>query len=122
MSNDVTILAGILGAAGVMHFVKPEPFESIVPQPLPYKRELVYASGVVEVASAAMLLQPRTRRLGGRIAQLLLVSVFPANLQMTADGLRSKRAPRWYKVGLIARLPLQIPMIQIARKAARSPR
>ena len=50
MDRDVKALAALLAVAGVGHFVKPEPFESIVPKPLPRKRELVYASGVAEVA------------------------------------------------------------------------
>ena len=43
---------------GVLHFVRPRPFERIVPKPLPRKRELVYASGVAELACAAGLLHP----------------------------------------------------------------
>src|SRR5699024_6459886 len=33
-------------ASGVVHLVRPEVFEPIVPRPLPYKRELVYVSGL----------------------------------------------------------------------------
>ena len=122
MNRDQKFLSAVLGVAGVLHFVRPEPFERIVPRPLPRKRELVYASGVVEVASAVMLTRPRTRRLGGRLASLLLVAVFPANVQMTVDGFRSRRSPGWYKAGLLLRLPLQIPMLRIAREAARGAR
>lgn len=120
MSWDVKALSGLLVVAGIGHFVKPEPFEAIVPKPLPYKRELVYASGVVEVASGVMLLHPRTRATGGRIAAALLASVFPANVQMTISSLRSSRSPWWFKLGTIARLPLQAPLIRTALKASRS--
>lgn len=120
MSRDIKLLAGLLVGAGALHFVKPEIFEKIVPKKLPNKRELVYASGVVEIASGAMLLNPRTRRLGGLAAAGLLVGVYPANVQMAADGVRSRRSPAWYKVGVVARLPLQLPMIRIALKAART--
>ncbi|WP_229053753.1 hypothetical protein [Aeromicrobium sp. Leaf350] len=120
-NRDITFLTVLLGIAGVLHFVKPEPFEKIVPKALPYKKELVYASGVVEVGSAVLLARPQTRHWGGRIAALLLLSVFPANVQMTADVLRSTKAPTWFKIGTVARLPLQVPLIAIARKAARSP-
>ena len=41
MSRDVKFLVGLLAASGVLHFAKPEPYEAIVPKPLPYKRELV---------------------------------------------------------------------------------
>lgn len=120
MNRDIKFLAALFVGAGVLHFVRPEPFEKIVPKPLPYKKELVYASGVVEIAAGAMLLNPRTRRLGGLTAAGLLAAVFPANVQMAADGVRSKRAPSWYKTGVVARLPLQAPMIRIALKAAKS--
>ena len=120
MNRDVKGLAVILGVAGVLHFVKPEPFESIVPKPLPAKRELVLASGVVEVACAAGLANARTRPLAGRVAALLLAAVFPANVQMALDALRSPKAPGWYKTGTVARLPLQAPLIRTALKAARS--
>lgn len=120
MTRDIKFLAAIFVGAGVLHFAKPEPFEKIVPKALPYKKELVYASGAVELATAAMLLNRRTRRLGGLTAAGLLTAVFPANVQMAADGVRSKRAPGWYKAGVIARLPLQAPLIRIALKASRS--
>ncbi|GAA1731932.1 hypothetical protein [Aeromicrobium alkaliterrae] len=120
-NRDITFLTVLLGVAGVLHFVKPEPFEKIVPKALPYKKELVYASGVVEVGSAVLLARPRTRQWGGRIAALLLLSVFPANVQMTADVLRSRKTPTWFKIGTVARLPLQVPLIAIARKAASTP-
>lgn len=120
MDRDVKALAGLLAAAGVAHFVKPAPFESMVPEPLPYKRELVLGSGVVEIVCAALLAHPRTRRAGGTASAALLVGVFPANLQMAVDALRSRRASTGYKVGTIARLPLQAPLVRTALKASRS--
>lgn len=119
MSRDIKIMAGAFVGMGVLHFVKPGPFENIVPKVLPKKKELVYASGVMEIVTGAMMLHPRTRRLGGVGAVGLLAGVFPANVQMTADALASKKAPRWYQAGTILRLPMQVPMIRIALKAAR---
>lgn len=119
MTRDIKIMGTAFIGMGILHVVRPKPFENIVPKVLPRKTELVYASGVVEIASGVMLLHPRTRRLGGLAAVALLVGVFPANVQMTADALRSSRAPGYYKVGTILRLPLQAPMIRIALKAAR---
>lgn len=114
------MLAGIFAVSGVAHFVRPGPYEAIVPKPLPYKRELVYVSGVAELACAAMMLHPRTRRLGGLGSAGLLAAVFPANVQMTVSALQNEKAPGWFKAGTIARLPLQLPMIRTALKAARS--
>jgi uncharacterized membrane protein len=122
MSRDVTIMGGAFIGMGILHFAKPGPFEKIVPKVLPRKKELVHASGVVEIVTGAMLLHPRTRRLGGLGAVGLLAGVFPANVQMTADALASPKAPGWYKAGTILRLPLQAPMVRIALKAARRER
>src|SRR5699024_4393252 len=79
-------LATLLGAAGVLHFARPAPFDSIVPPALPGPaRTYTYASGAAELATAALLAVPRTRRLGGIAAAALFVAVFPANLQMAYD-------------------------------------
>lgn len=120
MSRDIKVMAGAFVAMGILHFVKPGPFERIVPKPLPHKKELVYASGVAEVAVGALMLRPATRRLGGLGAVGLLAAVFPANVQMALDVLRSRKAPLPLKIGTLVRLPLQVPMIRIALKAARS--
>lgn len=119
MSRDVKALAIGFAASGVLHFVKPEPYVAIVPKPLPYKKELVLGSGVLEIALGAMMLHPRTRRLGGRVSVGLLAAVFPANVQMAMDVVRNEKAPAWGKAAAVGRLPLQLPMIRIAQKAAR---
>ena len=119
MTRETKMLAALLGASGVLHFVITNAYASIVPKPLPYKRELVYASGVVEIGCAAMLTQPRTRRLGGLLSFGLLLAVFPANIQMMITVVQSKKAPLWYKVGTVLRLPLQIPPLSWSLKAAR---
>ena len=84
---------------------------------LPRKKELVYASGVAELACAAGLLHPRTRRPAGWASAGLLAAVFPANVQMAAD-LR-KNGSRTAQTVAFARLPLQLPLIRWALKAAR---
>lgn len=120
MRRDSAALAGLFVVSGVIHLVRPEVYERIVPKVLPKKREIVYASGVAEIACAALMTYPPTRRLGGQAAAALLVGVFPANVQMAVDVSRSRRAPLWFKLGTIARLPLQWPMIKAARATARA--
>ncbi|TWD83636.1 putative membrane protein [Kribbella amoyensis] len=110
-------MAALFAVLGVLHFAKPRPFERIVPHALPRKKELVYASGAVELACAAGLLHPRTRRAAGVASAGLLVAVFPANVQMALD-LNRKGSPA-AKAVAFARLPLQVPLIRAALKAAR---
>jgi uncharacterized membrane protein len=119
-SKSTTGLAVMFGVMGVLHFVKPEPFERIVPHQLPRKKELVYASGAAELACAAGLLHPRTRRVAGLTSAGLLAAVFPANVQMALD-LNRKGSARAKAIGF-ARLPLQLPLIRAALKASREGR
>jgi uncharacterized membrane protein len=109
-----TILLGM----GTLHFVAPKPFDGIVPAELPGSpRFYTYASGMGELATGALLLVPRTRRLGALAAVALFVSVFPANVNMVRLW-RDK--PRPMHIAAIARLPLQIPMIREAIRIYRS--
>ncbi len=120
-AGGVIILALIFGVAGVLHFVMPRPFDAIVPPWLPAffpdARTLVYASGVAELAGAAGLLLPATRSLAGWGLILLLVAVFPANVQMLLMA-RASNAAWWWTMALWVRLPLQALLIWWVWKAA----
>ena len=105
--------------SGVIHLVKPQVFEPIVPKALPAKRELVLASGVAELACAALVVNPRTRRFGGLASAALLAGVFPANVQMAADVVAKQKSPLWFKAAVLARLPLQWPLIRSALRLAK---
>lgn len=114
-------LAALLFGAGVLHFVRPAPFDGIVPRALPGEaRTYTYASGAAELAVAGALVVPRTRRLGGTLAAALFLAVFPANVQMAVSWLRSDRLSPAAKAGAVARLPLQIPLITEALKVRRT--
>lgn len=117
-SRSTAGLAALFGTMGVLHFARPKPFERIVPRQLPRRRELVYVSGVAELVCAAGLLHPRTRRTAGLVSAVLLTAVFPANVQMAID-LNRKGSPRARAIGF-ARLPLQVPLVWAALKAARA--
>lgn len=118
-SKDITALAGLFAVSGTTHLVRPEVFEPIVPSVLPATREIVLGSGVAELLCAAGLLHPRTRRAAGWASAALLVAVFPANVKMANDVTRSRRTSTALKAGTWARLPLQLPMIRTALRAAR---
>ncbi|MFC4375921.1 hypothetical protein ACFO5K_17615 [Nocardia halotolerans] len=105
---------------GVLHFLAPKPFDGIVPRQLPGKpRTYTYASGAAELGVATALAVPRTRRAGGWLAAALFIGVFPANVQMAVDVVGNPKASGAVKAGVLARLPLQIPMILAALRVAR---
>jgi len=116
-SRAIRMGAGLLGM-GTLHFVAPKPFDTIIPAELPGGPRLyTYASGVAELSVGALLLSPRTRRLGALAAVALFISVFPANVNMVRLW---KDKPLFMRLGAIARLPLQIPMIAEALKIYRT--
>ncbi len=117
LPHSTSFLIILLAGSGVLHFLRPEPFISIVPKMLPRKRELVYVSGLVELLGAGLMSVPRTRRLGGVLSAGLLTGVFPANVSM-AIGAAGR--PRWYQAAAWARLPLQLPLIWWAWRSGRA--
>jgi uncharacterized membrane protein len=90
--------------AGALHFLAPRTYMAIMPRYLPAHRELVYASGVAEIAGGAGVLHPRTRRAAGWWLIATLLAIFPANVEMAVHAERFPRLPR---PALWARLPLQ---------------
>jgi uncharacterized membrane protein len=110
-------LAAFLLGAGTSHFLIPKPYDAIVPAELPGSaRFYTYASGVAELATGALLLSPRTRRLGVLAAVAVFPGVYPANFNLVRLW---KDKPLPMRIGAIARLPLQIPMIAAALKVLR---
>lgn len=105
-----TVVLGLfLLFAGITHFTNPDFFNEIVPPWLPPSESFwTYASGVVEIVVAAMVLRPRWRRRGGLAAIALFVGVYPANIYMAWDW----RDRPWNEQAVAyGRLPLQFVLI-----------
>ncbi|GAA2262709.1 DoxX family protein [Streptomyces atrovirens] len=111
------LLAGLLAAAGAAHFAAPRRFDRIVPRSLPGSpRTWTHASGAVELALAAGLALPRTRKAAALTAAAFFVGVFPANVKMAVDW-RHRPAPQ--RAAALGRLPLQVPLVLWARGVAK---
>ncbi|WP_369166545.1 DoxX family protein [Streptomyces sp. R28] len=112
------LLAGLLATAGVAHLAAPRQFDATVPRALPgTPRTWTYASGVAELALAAGVALPRTRKAAALATAAFFVGVFPANVKMAVDW-RHRPAPQ--RAAAIGRLPLQIPLVLWARGVAKS--
>jgi uncharacterized membrane protein len=108
MSRARAALGVTFLAAGALHFVRPRVYESIMPRYLPAHRELVYASGVAEMAGGAGVLMAPTARPAGWWLIATLLAVFPANVEMATHPERFEKIPESL---LWARLPLQAVFI-----------
>ncbi len=117
LTPSTKVLAGIFAVSGVVHLAKPEAYEPLMPSWVPAHREVILGSGVAELALAAGLLTPATRRLAGWGSVALLLGVYPGNVKMAMDSTRSRKTG--LKVAAFARLPLQWPMIKAAYGATK---
>jgi uncharacterized membrane protein len=104
--------------AGALHFVRPRPYQAIVPPYVPRPREVVAVSGAAEIVGGVSSLSGRTPKFTRWWLTALLVAVFPANLHMALnpDQVRGLSVPRWL---LWARLPLQPVLVAWVWRATR---
>lgn len=109
-SSSRLLLGYLFVGAGALHFYAPGAYERIMPPYLPLHRELVYLSGACEILGGLGMLSERTRPAAGIVLMLLLLAVWPANLQMLLDAY-AEHKPSWWLVLLWARLPLQLVLI-----------
>jgi uncharacterized membrane protein len=106
--------------AGVMHFVKTEWYEAIMPPRVPAKREVVYASGVAEIVGGLGVMHARTREAAALWSIATLVAVFPANVYMAVESEKFERGVPGGRLALWARLPFQALFVAWAWAARRS--
>ena len=102
------LMAALYVAAGINHFVHAAKYVSIIPQWMPYKLLLSNISGVFEILFGVLLLPKPTRHFAAWGIILLLIAVYPANIQMALDYYRSHNAYFWLT---LVRLPFQFFLI-----------
>ena len=102
--------------AGIMHFVFPAQYADVIPPIFPAHLALVYISGVCEFMGGLGVVVPAVRKQAGYGLIALLLAVYPANFYMLYQ--------QWQEHGwtvytwlLVARLPLQFPMIYWVKRA-----
>lgn len=117
LRTDAKVVVSAFLLSGVVHLVRPQTFMPLMPRWVPKHREVIYASGVAELACAAGLLVPATRRAAGLASVGVLLGVYPGNLKMAVDASRTPNTA--LKAAAFARLPLQLPMIRGAWRAGR---
>ena len=110
------IVAAAFTVSGPIHFASPASFTSIVPHFLPLRTELVYVSGLAEIICAIGLW--RRRRWAGLASAVLLVAVWPANLQ---DAISAQQGNHLTSQVLDwVRFAFQIPLIWIVLQSGRT--
>ena len=103
---------------GIAHFAFTATEMKIVPPWLLWPRAIVLVTGLMELAGAAGLAWPRTRKAAAWALFAFTIAVTPANVYMLQHAELFPAVPVW---ALIARLPLQVLLlVLIARIALRA--
>ncbi len=95
-------------AAGIYHFIRPQFYKKIIPAWLPNHLEIVYLTGGIEILLGFMLFFEPSRIIAACGIIILLIIVFPANIQMYQ---RFKQKQNPYTWIALLRLPLQPVLI-----------
>lgn len=99
--------AGLLFVfTGIGHFVQTEQLTWMLPDWVPQRSLLIYATGVLEFAIAAGFFFKKSRRLAGIVAIVVLVAFFPANIYAAFKHIPMS-GNEWGPVYLLVRAPLQ---------------
>jgi uncharacterized membrane protein len=109
-------MAALYVLAGINHFVNPDFYKKIMPPWLPWHYPLIYISGVAEIVLGLLLLPVQTRKIAAWGIIILLIVVFPANVQMMLNYQQEHNPYLWIAV---VRLPLQLLLIGWAYQFAK---
>lgn len=114
---SLTLLSLLFILAGLLHFLITPFYVRIMPPYLPAPRALVYISGLCEILGGMGVMVPSIRRWAGWGLIALLAAVYPANIQMFLDSMRSLNGVSspggaWLAAFLLfLRLPLQFVLV-----------
>jgi uncharacterized membrane protein len=104
------IMAAFYLVAGVGHLSAPGAFLPIVPDWVPFPREVLLVTGACEIAGAVALITTRLRWLAGVMLALYALCVWPANIKHAIEHIVLPPIPDswWYHGPRLAMQPVLI--------------
>jgi uncharacterized membrane protein len=76
----VIAMSVMLAFTSIAHFAFTKGMTMMIPRFVPFKKELVYITGIIELAAAIGLLIPNFRLLTARLLILFFIILLPANI------------------------------------------
>jgi len=123
-------VGAFFAGAGVMHFVRPDFFEAIVPRWFPSPKLANQVSGAAEIILGVAMMPRRTRPLAARGLLVLTAAVYPANIDMAINDVVAKpdddgqmervEGVKAARPQNLIRLPLQFVMAWAIRRHLRA--
>lgn len=92
------LIAAFYMGAGILHLTSPQGFILIVPNFVPWPAQVVYLTGIAEIAGAIGLMVPRLQMPAGIGLALYAICVFPANINHAINHIDVGGLPNswWY--------------------------
>lgn len=104
------MLATLMMVAGAAHFLSPLPFVQHIPDWVPAREFIIYATGIIEISlGLGLVTLPSHRRTVGRALALFLLAVFPGNIYVAVADVEVDGLPGGVYPWL--RLPFQFVLI-----------
>lgn len=102
------VLAALFVAAGVAHLAVPQPFLRITPDWVPFAPQVIFATGLCELAGAVALVTRPLRVWAGCALALYALCVWPANIKQAFDHIAIAGIPDswWYHGPRLALQPV----------------
>lgn len=92
------------------HFVKTDGMAEMLPEWVPLRLQLIYVTGLIELAIAVALFIPKYQKIASKIAILVFIVFFPANVYAALNGV-GLGGHQWGAEYLLIRAPLQVILI-----------
>jgi uncharacterized membrane protein len=91
-----------------LHFRATSELVAITPDWVPFPRETVLATGILELVFAFTLLVPRLRKISGVLIALYVIAVWPANIKHAVEHIVTPPIPDswWYHAPRLAFQPV----------------
>jgi uncharacterized membrane protein len=104
------VLAAFFVAAGIAHIAVPDILLTIMPDWVPFPRQVIFVTGLCEFAGAAALVTQPLRSWAGIALALYALCVWPANIKQALDGIVIPHIPDswWYHGPRLAMQPVII--------------
>ncbi len=101
-------MAAMLVSTGIAHFVYTDGMILMLPDFIPYRLELVYLTGIIEILAAVGLLVPKYQKLTAWLLILFFVMVISSNIYATMNHVNLRTATfdgngpsyLWYRIPL----------------------
>lgn len=102
------IMAAFFIAGGIGHFLVPDSLVSITPDWVPFPRQVIFLTGLFEIAAAPALLTKPLRFWTGIALAIYIVCVYPANIKHAMEAIDVPSLPSswWYHAPRLALQPV----------------